>query len=91
MLFFVEKFPGEKGSVTVCCCDATASPFAAKVLGKVIAHLHAVTVELHSTTHNWLINMPKKMMIMFLILLFTCLGEHGLSVHGSGFLPRTLV
>jgi hypothetical protein len=52
MLFLVEKFPGEKGSVMVCCREATASSFVAKVLGKVFTHFHAVAVKRHSTTHN---------------------------------------
>jgi hypothetical protein len=46
---FDKKFPGEKRSVEVHCCDTTASSFDAKVQGNIFAHFHAVTVKRHST------------------------------------------
>jgi hypothetical protein len=45
-------FPGEKGSVRWCCCDATASSFVAKVRGKVFTHFQAVTIRHHSSMWN---------------------------------------
>jgi hypothetical protein len=85
----------------MCCCDATASSFVTRVCGEVFVHFHAVTIKCHSSMRNWLFHMPgwilceqptplisKRIMNMVLTLLFTCLGEFGLPVYGSWFLPR---
>jgi hypothetical protein len=45
MLLLATKFPGEKGSVTLCCHEATAGSFVAKVRVEVFAHFRAVTVK----------------------------------------------
>jgi hypothetical protein len=42
----------------VCCHDATASSFVAKIQGKVFAHFHTVTVRHHSSMRNWLFGLP---------------------------------
>jgi hypothetical protein len=66
------------------------------------AHFHAVTIKCQSSMQNWLFGMPgqiflwtillvsKKMISIVLTLLFTCLGEFGLSVNSSCFLPKCL-
>jgi hypothetical protein len=40
------------------CCDATASPFVAKVRVKVFTHFHAITIKRHSSMCNWLFGLP---------------------------------
>jgi hypothetical protein len=52
MFVFSEKFPGEKGSEMLHCCDATASSPVTKFLGIVFAHFHSVTVKCHSSMQN---------------------------------------
>jgi hypothetical protein len=52
---FSKKFRGEIEMVR--CCDATASPFVAKVQGEVLEHFHAVTVKCHSNMWNWLLGL----------------------------------
>jgi hypothetical protein len=42
MLLLAKKFPGVKGSVRLCCREATAGSFVAKVRVEVITHFHAV-------------------------------------------------
>jgi hypothetical protein len=42
----------------VCCCDATASSFVAKVRGEVFAYFHAVAVKCHSSMRNLLFGLP---------------------------------
>jgi hypothetical protein len=51
-MFFGQKFPGEKGSEAVCCHDATANSFVAKVQGEVFAHFHAVNEKCLSSMQN---------------------------------------
>jgi hypothetical protein len=100
--FLIKKFPGEKGSETVSCWNATARSFITEFRGEVFPHFHTVTVKHHSSMQNGLFGPPwwilctiplmsKKMMSMFLTLLFTSLGEFGLCVYASCFLPQTLV
>jgi hypothetical protein len=43
---FGKKFPGKKGSDTVCCHDATSISFFAKVRDEVFVHFHAVAVKM---------------------------------------------
>jgi hypothetical protein len=83
------------------CCDETASSSVAKVQEEVFAHFHAVAVRRNSSAcqDELFVNNTldeKKMMSMLLTFLSTCLaffglGECGLSVYGSCFLPRTHV
>jgi hypothetical protein len=50
---FYQKFPGEKGSVSlVCCGDTTANSLVTKVQGEVFTHFHAVTVQYHRSMQN---------------------------------------
>jgi hypothetical protein len=70
---------------------------------KLFAHFHAVAVKVTVecgigclACQDEFFLMPKEMMSMLLTLLFTSLasfglGEFGLPVYGSSFLPRTLV
>jgi hypothetical protein len=62
MLFFGQRFPGEKDSETVRCRDATASSFVAKVRGEVFAHFHAVVVKRHCSVRNWLFSLPGRVL-----------------------------
>jgi hypothetical protein len=103
-MFFGQTFPGEKRGVRLLCCrDATASSFVKKVWGEVLAHFHAVAVKCDRVCgidclvcHDKFFAsnplMSKKIMIILLTLLFTCLaflglGEFGLSLYASNFLP----
>jgi hypothetical protein len=36
----------------VCCCNATASSFVAKVQDEVFVHFHAITIKRHSSMQN---------------------------------------
>jgi hypothetical protein len=90
---FGQKFPGEKGSVRLHCRDATASSFVAKVLGKILAHFHAVTMNITAVCGIDCLTCQDeffvKTMSMLLTLLFTYLNfslcEFGLSVYGLCF------
>jgi hypothetical protein len=42
----------------VCCRDATASSFVAKVWGEFFAHFHAVAVKYNNGMQNWLFGLP---------------------------------
>jgi hypothetical protein len=79
---------------TVCCCDATASSFIAKVRGKVFAHFHTVAIKHHSSLRNWLVGLPgrilceqspscKKNMSMLFTFPFACLALFCLDEFGS--------
>jgi hypothetical protein len=79
---------------TVCCCDARASSFVARVHDKVFTHIHAVTVHHHSSVRNWLFGLPQVnslwTMSILLTLLSTCiaffrLGEFRLSLWEGYF------
>jgi hypothetical protein len=85
------------------CPDATAISFVAKVQGEVFANFQAVkTLQYYAELIVWpartnslwtVLLMSQKMTRMLVNLLLTCraffgLGEFGLSVKGSSFLPR---
>jgi hypothetical protein len=55
---FGQRFPGEKGSVSVRCRNATASSFVTKVRGEVLAHFHAVAVKSRISIRNCLFFWP---------------------------------
>jgi hypothetical protein len=92
--------------VMVSCHNATGSSGFAEVRGKVFAHFHShcKTLQQYVEPIVWPARATslrttleiKKIISMFLTLFFICfaffgLGEFRLSVHGSRFLPRTLV
>jgi hypothetical protein len=58
MLFLVKNSLAKKKCETVCCCDATASSFVAKVQSEVFAYFQAVTIKRHSNMQNWLFGFP---------------------------------
>jgi hypothetical protein len=99
---FWSKLPGEKGSVRQC-----VALMQQPVPGKAFAHFHCrrKTSRQYAELTVWPARMnslrtilfkSKKIMSMLLISVFICLalfglGEFGLTVYGSCFLPRTLV
>jgi hypothetical protein len=52
---FGKKLPGEKGRVRLCCYNATASSFVAKLWGEVFVH---VTIKHHDSMWNCLFGLP---------------------------------
>jgi hypothetical protein len=52
MLFLVKNSLVKKKYETVCCHDATASSFVAKVRGEVFSHFHADAIKGHNNVQN---------------------------------------
>jgi hypothetical protein len=89
------------------CHDATASTFVTKIRSEILTHFHAVVTECHSSMRNWLFGLLGRILCeqspwcqrkrtcsrlcSSSVSPFLGLGESGLSVYGSCFLPQTLV
>jgi hypothetical protein len=91
--FFVRTPWWKSKCETVRCSTATAaSYFVAKVRSEVFAHFHALAITHHSSIWLWPARknflwivplVSKKMMSMlFICLVFSCLRDFGLSLHG---------
>jgi hypothetical protein len=80
--------------------------FFGKVRCKVFSHFQEVAVKRYSSIRNWPVGLPglilceelhwcqRKVMLLnlpFARVVFSSLGEFGLTVHASGFLPITHV
>jgi hypothetical protein len=84
MLLLVKNILVKKEVWDLCCLDATASSFVARVRGEVFAHFHAVAVKRHSSMRNWLFRLLGR--ILYEVPLMS--NEHALDIVFFG-LPWT--